>query len=534
MRKFTSILKNSPWFAVTSITALALLLRLSYLRTEPLWGDEILSLDIVLHFGKSIPTMLRYLSEVEFHPPLYYIVMHFWIELFGSGNGAIRALSVIFGTASIPLVYVWTKRMFLHNGLALTAAFIVAVLPIQIEYGQEARPYALVGFFGVLAAYSLWCYLENRKGVWMAVYISACIIGLYLHYSFIFIQLALVSAWLTLELLKGIDFRKFTAWLGINSIVALGFSFWLPALLYKIVLGRFEIINQRMTNLNRTPIFFYEAYDQLIWLLKDDVLPNYIILLKSVFLIGVIFAVLKSWRFEPGDWKGVKIQRLVYLFILTVVPVLVFLMSPQSNDYTTILYRHVLFVSFPLAILLALVFTSLGKRNSIVAIVVFLATLVPFSSAILDNDVKTDYDFNLQSAGKFINDNYMPGDLVLVNASPLRTDFNHFLREDVQAYGILPYDYYGNDEWSSRSTLGMVENETQVRMDFVVNETKLKAKLDYYFGKYHPKRVWMFPVSTGDRAIMKVMSEEGWEIKINPIGKTFPLVMFRKDADVQR
>ena len=70
------------------IVALALIMGVSlYLRTRALlagfWIDEGLSVGIASHPLTDIPSVLR----LDGSPPLYYLMLHVWISIFGNGEG---------------------------------------------------------------------------------------------------------------------------------------------------------------------------------------------------------------------------------------------------------------------------------------------------------------------------------------------------------------------------------------------------------------------------------------------------------------
>ena len=54
---------------------------------SPLWLDEALSVNIAkLPIGQ-IPAALRH----DGHPPLYYVLLHVWMSVLGSGDVAVRS-----------------------------------------------------------------------------------------------------------------------------------------------------------------------------------------------------------------------------------------------------------------------------------------------------------------------------------------------------------------------------------------------------------------------------------------------------------
>ena len=171
------------------LSLLALGLRLIRLSYQPLWWDEGWS----LYFATtSIRNMLE-LTAVDIHPPLYYLLLHFWIRLFGPGVISVRLLSVLIGTATVPLLYAAGRRLSGHRG-GLLAAFLLAISPFHIYYSQEVRMYGLVTLFGVAALTfaTQWDARERYPGLkpWVG-YVLAATAALYTAYYAAFLLLAL-------------------------------------------------------------------------------------------------------------------------------------------------------------------------------------------------------------------------------------------------------------------------------------------------------------------------------------------------------
>src|SRR5271169_5378749 len=81
---------------------IGLALRVYHLGDNSLWFDEGFS---VAWANATVPELLHKTSTAEPHPPTYYLTLHYWIAAFGASPVAIRMLSVIFGTATIFLVF---------------------------------------------------------------------------------------------------------------------------------------------------------------------------------------------------------------------------------------------------------------------------------------------------------------------------------------------------------------------------------------------------------------------------------------------
>jgi 4-amino-4-deoxy-L-arabinose transferase-like glycosyltransferase len=118
----------------------------------PLWLDEALSVNIAKAPLGDIPDLLRR----DGHPPLYYWLLHGWIEVFGDGDRAVRALSGVLGLVAIGLVFVVARR-FGGTTLGLLAAAVIAVSPYAIRYSSETRMYELVVVLVLIA----WLVLDS-------------------------------------------------------------------------------------------------------------------------------------------------------------------------------------------------------------------------------------------------------------------------------------------------------------------------------------------------------------------------------------
>jgi mannosyltransferase len=140
----------APWLAIL-ITLIGGGLRVLLLDHKGMWLDETFSVWLANH---SVADMLRWIARIDQHPPLYYLLLHYWMALKGDTPYHVRLLSVLFGTATIPVIYLIGKRM---SGVmtGLVAALILAVSPFNIYYAQETRMYTLLAFNAAVAIYAL-------------------------------------------------------------------------------------------------------------------------------------------------------------------------------------------------------------------------------------------------------------------------------------------------------------------------------------------------------------------------------------------
>ena len=98
----------------------------------PLWYDEAQS---VLIAKMSFPFEINnYLLTVDMqHTPLYFYLLHFWINIFGENDIALRVLSLIFSLATIPCIYKLAKN-FVSEKFALIVPLIMVFNTFNIIY----------------------------------------------------------------------------------------------------------------------------------------------------------------------------------------------------------------------------------------------------------------------------------------------------------------------------------------------------------------------------------------------------------------
>jgi 4-amino-4-deoxy-L-arabinose transferase-like glycosyltransferase len=137
-----------------AILGVALAVRLYGLTYHSLWFDEVMSTVWASRSAQQIWQVGMTLVQDK-HPPLYYLLLHFWTMLFGPGDAAVRALGVLLGAlAVLPAFGIGTILGGWRAGLI--GALFVAINPFLVWYSQEARmfmpatTFVLVGLYGTL------------------------------------------------------------------------------------------------------------------------------------------------------------------------------------------------------------------------------------------------------------------------------------------------------------------------------------------------------------------------------------------------
>jgi hypothetical protein len=141
------------WTLCVLVTLLALALRLPTLESRSLWLDETYSAwfaAVPLHdLWTSVPLY-------ETHPPFYYTLLKGWTALFGTGEVAMRSMSLIASVLTVFLLPVGARLARLGGRaerVALLAALLLAMNAFSINFAQQARPYAIQALSGSLAVF---------------------------------------------------------------------------------------------------------------------------------------------------------------------------------------------------------------------------------------------------------------------------------------------------------------------------------------------------------------------------------------------
>jgi uncharacterized membrane protein len=159
--------------------------------------DELLKYERVSN-ERSVVDVIHSLREEDLqHPPLYYILLYYWVRLFGSSIACVRCLSALLSLLTIGGMYWLARRLFESRLAAWLAVGLVAISPLQIIFAQEARPYSLWECLTVISSVALLRVLElkpdaplGRKVTRWTIYTVLLALGLYTHLFFGFVVAA--------------------------------------------------------------------------------------------------------------------------------------------------------------------------------------------------------------------------------------------------------------------------------------------------------------------------------------------------------
>ncbi len=160
---------------------LVVLLAISaYLRTKfiggQFWMDEAITTGIASHPFSQIPGVLRH----DGSPPLFYMLLHFWIQAFGSSEAATHSLTLLIGLAMVPLG-MWAGWTLFGRRTGVIAAVLFAFNGFLTGYAQETRMYELMAMLGLLATVGFVHGFVNRRRRYVILFAVSQALMLYTH-----------------------------------------------------------------------------------------------------------------------------------------------------------------------------------------------------------------------------------------------------------------------------------------------------------------------------------------------------------------
>ena len=295
---------------------------------QSVWFDEAYSIMVA---KRSASEIIR-LSALDTHPPLYYLILKIWANVFGWSELALRSLSVIFYGASIAVAGCFIKKHF-NARAAIYVLTMLLLVPLLMRYGFEVRMYAMASLIGVaVTAMLVRAHSSKRWTDWL-IYGVLVALGMYTLYYLVLLWLAHL-AWLAA--MDAGKLRKSSwkecRWIGAYAFSLLLFLPWLSSFLKQVGNGALAPIGQPMNLEQLVGVISFNTIYQPLWQLG---------VIASVLVVGVIFlaarAINKSLHIKKIN-RGILLLLVCYI----VVPIAVLmLISLVKSMYVERYLAHV-------------------------------------------------------------------------------------------------------------------------------------------------------------------------------------------------
>jgi len=161
-----------------AITVAVFLLKLDVLNSRDLALDEPFTL---FNAQKPVGDILQLSANGEPNPPLFMLIIHYWVKVVGTDTFSVRVIPLLFHSLTAGVLFILGKRFFsLGAGVFCLGCFLLS--NYYSYFALELRPY---GFFSLLAAGALYSYLAATSSPhkrWYYVLLLCNVLLIYNHY----------------------------------------------------------------------------------------------------------------------------------------------------------------------------------------------------------------------------------------------------------------------------------------------------------------------------------------------------------------
>ena len=402
-------------------------LRFVGLARESIWLDEATSIIIA---RMDLASLVAWAAG-DIHPPLYYLILHFWL-LLGDSEFVVRSLSAVLGVVTIAVAYALGEELFGPRA-GLLSALLLALSPLHIWYSQEARMYALVTTLNLLASFCLLLALRRRQTHYWLGYVLCSVLALYTHYFALFgllFQNLFALYWLVNK-----RSSLWSKWLLAQLAVVLLFLPWLPILYHQVTTGgggwvERSIGRPTLYALVDTWLYFSIGLDSQLY---PGWLRRVAYLLYGICTLAAVLSMFRLGRHETGAHSESNLEGEVFCLALAGFPILsVWLVSQIKPMYSV---RYLLLFLPYYCILVAKGIDSLRWKSVSGALVLFLACTLLLGNW---NTWCTEQNPDWRGVTSHVLDRAQPGDVVLFSPRWNEKPFDYYSRGRLDINMDLP------------------------------------------------------------------------------------------------
>jgi len=365
----SSVIKeNRIQVSLLLILILGLFLRLYHLGVPSLWFDELMTAGRIDY---PIIQMVKNLFVSPF-PPLYYVLMHLWVSIFGVSEITLRFPSLIFSVLSIFFIFKLAKELY-DKEVGLISALLLSVSPYSINYAQEAKMYSLLWFLGILSFYYFYKFTKDHHHKDLFLYILFTTLSIYtLYVGFLFMLAQNVSYFIFFEK------KQTKKWLLGQFIILLLYLPWIYIFIVN-TLQRTGIkwIPPTKNYLKRIVSLFSDTME--VRLSKSFIIKYFFRGLYGFLMISALVS-LRYKRDKADTFHFTKREILILAWIL--VPLFAYLMI-DILIYPILVTRYIGFIHIPLVILISRGASQYGLKVKwfllgSLLLITFLGLLYPY------------------------------------------------------------------------------------------------------------------------------------------------------------
>lgn len=409
--KFIGFIDRNAFIYLIILFGINIFIKLLYAGGMYFWLDETSSVFIA---QKSVGAIIRESFMVP-NPPLYFILLKGWTSVFGISELSTRALSVIFSSATVFVLYYLARRFF-NREAAFYVSLFFTLSQIHLYFSHETRGYTIIAF---MAALSFYFYLQTitiPTILNLIKYTVTITLLLYIHpvpVILIFIQFICLVLYFR-------DHRKGTLYIVAGQLIT------------AILFGLWVLKNQWISSMQS----WLPAPDakKLKELLVTYLNTEFIFYLSAILL--VIFILLMIIRVMQKKTNYEDIRSFIMLLLWGLLPILIiFIISQYSSRWDP---RYMLFATPGLYLLIAFIISKLPV-NGLIRISLMVLILV---LSLINFNLKPVKGEDWPRAISFMREHRNDSTLTLICADYQFMSFSYYYNKDIfkqleEALGIL-------------------------------------------------------------------------------------------------
>lgn len=206
----------TPLNLIIILTFAGFLLRIFNIDFNSIWLDEGSTFSFS-HPSKSFTDIWNLTASGEFNPPLFHWIEHIMLVLFGSTEIVLRFMPCVFGSLSIPVVYLIGKEIY-SDRVGLVSAFLITISSFHVYYSQEARAYTLLMLIMSLFIYFYIKFKKTNSWKYAALVGVCASLGYWTHFWSL-VVIAPIFVFMLIDVIKKRNKESLVP-VGIASIIA--------------------------------------------------------------------------------------------------------------------------------------------------------------------------------------------------------------------------------------------------------------------------------------------------------------------------
>jgi Dolichyl-phosphate-mannose-protein mannosyltransferase len=178
---------RKPDICLAAMTAAAALLFATVGIGRPIWADDACAQWIARHGLLALFAALRDDNSL----PAYYVLLSFWMRIFGDSEPALRSLSALFYLGGAAAAFLLARSIFRDLRAAVYAAVFYVGSAQAIWQAQAVRMYSMLGFLTAISIWLFWrIFVQQAQPGIVLAYLAINLIGMLTQIWFCFVLLA--------------------------------------------------------------------------------------------------------------------------------------------------------------------------------------------------------------------------------------------------------------------------------------------------------------------------------------------------------